>query len=304
MTNLHNHSHSNHNHSHTEHTDGDGIKSAFFLNLFFAIIEIIGGLLTNSFAILSDALHDMGDTAAIGLSFFLEKIAQKKRDERYSYGYKRVSLLAGLLSTIVLLFGSSFIIYGAIHRLYEPGEVNSAGMFLLSILGITINGMAFFRLNNSDKANIKAVRLHLLEDVLGWVAVFFGSMIIYFTGYTWIDPALSLLIALFILYNAYINLRSFTRIFLQGLPSGIEENKLISELEEIEGVVSLHDLHIWSMDGTYNIMSVHLVVKDETNKDEIIAIRTKAKAIIRNCDIKHETIEIGYCSVDCEYLDC
>jgi len=301
----HDHSHS-HNHGHNHHHDNSekGIKSAFILNLSFAVIEIIGGILTNSYAILSDALHDLDDSVAIALSYILEKVSHRKRDEFYSYGYKRVSLLAGLLSTVILFTGSLFIIYGAIGRFLEPGEVNSAGMFLLAILGVAVNGMAFFKLGTSDKANIKAVRLHLLEDVMGWLAVIVGSVIIYFTGFTWIDPLLSVIIAIYILYNAFINLRSFTRIFLQGLPSGIDEMSLRSRLESIPGVVSLHDLHIWSMDGSYNILSVHLVVKDGTPSSQIVALRKEAKEIIKKFDIHHETVEIGYCPEDCEYLDC
>ncbi|MCC6636587.1 MAG: cation transporter, partial [Ignavibacteriaceae bacterium] len=152
--------------------------------------------------------------------------------------------------------------------------------------------------------NIIDFRLHLLEDVMGWLAVIVGSVIIYFTGFTWIDPLLSVIIAIYILYNAFINLRSFTRIFLQGLPSGIDEMSLRSRLESIPGVVSLHDLHIWSMDGSYNILSVHLVVKDGTPSSQIVALRKEAKEIIKKFDIHHETVEIGYCPEDCEYLDC
>lgn len=309
MGHDHNHVHGHgHHHGHHHHpAEGDstaGIKSAFWLNFFFAIIEIAGGILTNSYAILSDAVHDLGDTAAIGMSFILEKVSHKKRDSNFSYGYKRVSLLAGLLSTIILLMGSLFIIYGAVMRLIEPGEVNSAGMFLIALLGVAVNGMAFFRLKGDDKANVKAVRLHLLEDVLGWVAVIIGSVIIYFTGFTWIDPLLSLGISVFILYNAVLNLSSFSRIFLQGMPSGLVEDDLKKELAAIPGVESLHDLHIWSMDGTYNIMSVHLVVKEEHGRESVSRIRGEARVVARKFGINHDTIEIGYCSDDCEFVDC
>ncbi|GJQ33639.1 MAG: cation transporter [Ignavibacteriaceae bacterium] len=309
MGHDHNHVHGHgHHHGHHHHpAEGDstaGIKSAFWLNFFFAIIEIAGGILTNSYAILSDAVHDLGDTAAIGMSFILEKVSHKKRDSNFSYGYKRISLLAGLLSTIILLMGSLFIIYGAVMRLIDPGEVNSAGMFLIAMLGVAVNGMAFFRLKGDEKANVKAVRLHLLEDVLGWVAVIIGSVIIYFTGFTWIDPLLSLGISVFILYNAVLNLSSFSRIFLQGMPSGLVEDDLKKELAAIPGVESLHDLHIWSMDGTYNIMSVHLVVKEELGRETVSRIRGEAREVSRKFSIVHDTIEIGYCSDDCEFVDC
>lgn len=308
MSHHHSHSHGHHHHHHHDHGGeggvSEGIKSAFWLNLIFAVIEIAGGILTNSYAILSDAFHDLGDTAAIGLSFILEKVSLKKRDRNFSYGYKRVSLLAGLLSTMILLTGSLFIIHGAVNRLIQPGEVNSAGMFLIAILGVAVNGAAFFKLKGEDKANAKAVRLHLLEDVLGWVAVIIGSVIIYFTGFTWIDPLLSLMISVYILYNAAINLTSFTKIFLQGTPTGLDEEKLVKKLGAIQGVESLHDLHIWSMDGSYNIMSVHLVVKEDLGREETLRIRTAAREVARNFGVSHDTIEIGYCNEDCEFINC
>lgn len=308
MSHHHSHSHGHHHHHHHDHGGeggvSEGIRSAFWLNLIFAVIEIAGGILTNSYAILSDAFHDLGDTAAIGLSFILEKVSLKKRDRTFSYGYKRVSLLAGLLSTMILLTGSLFIIHGAVNRLIQPGEVNSAGMFLIAILGVAVNGAAFFKLKGEDKANAKAVRLHLLEDVLGWVAVIIGSVIIYFTGFTWIDPLLSLMISVYILYNAAINLTSFTKIFLQGTPTGLDEEKLVKKLGAIQGVESLHDLHIWSMDGSYNIMSVHLVVKEDLGREETLRIRTAAREVARNFGVSHDTIEIGYCNEDCEFINC
>ena len=308
MSHHHSHSHGHHHHHHHDHGGeggvSEGIRSAFWLNLIFAVIEIAGGILTNSYAILSDAFHDLGDTAAIGLSFILEKVSLKKRDRNFSYGYKRVSLLAGLLSTMILLTGSLFIIHGAVNRLIQPGEVNSAGMFLIAILGVAVNGAAFFKLKGEDKANAKAVRLHLLEDVLGWVAVIIGSVIIYFTGFAWIDPLLSLMISVYILYNAAINLTSFTKIFLQGTPTGLDEEKLVKKLGAIQGVESLHDLHIWSMDGSYNIMSVHLVVKEDLGREETLRIRTAAREVARNFGVSHDTIEIGYCNEDCEFINC
>ena len=178
--------------------------------------------------------------------------------------------LSNIFAVFFILLGTSMIAnaQNSVEEIVKEWEraktYISAGMFLLATLGVAVNGMAFFKLGTSDKANIKAVRLHLLEDVMGWLAVIVGSVIIYFTGFTWIDPLLSVIIAIYILYNTSINLRSFTRIFLQGLPSGIDEMSLRNRLESIPGVVSLHDLHIWSMDGSYNILSVHLVVKDGT----------------------------------------
>ena len=293
-----------HQHSHIHHnTFSKGIQWAFFLNLSFTIIEIGGGFYTNSMAILSDALHDLGDTLAIGLAWYFEKFSKKKRDGHFTYGYKRFSLAAAIINSIILLIGSLFIIYETIPRLLHPEKVLPEGMLLLALLGIAANGAAVLVLKSGHSANEKTVRLHLMEDVLGWIAVLLGSIIMIVWEVPVIDPILSLLIALYILINAYKNLKEFLSVILQGIPNHIDIHQLEEELKRIHQVCTVHDIHLWSLDGNYHIMSLHLVVKDHTASQQIITIKEEAKKIILSYQIQHPTIEIEFESEECRHED-
>lgn len=276
---------------------------AFFLNFGFAVFELAGGFLSNSVAIMSDALHDLGDSLAILLAMFLEKISVRKRDDNYSYGYKRFSLLSAVISSLIVAAGSLFILYEAVQRVFNPEATNSAIMFLMAIAGIVINYMGYRRLESSER-NQRAIKLHLLEDILGWVSVLVASVVIYFTNLTVIDPAISIAIALFILYKAILNIKEFVRIFLQAVPDDVESSSVLDEVRKIEGIRSVHDFHLWTMDGNYNVLTLHVVIERETDPEHIIRIRKQIREISRKYKIDHETIEIGYCNEECEFVDC
>lgn len=302
----HHHSHHGHSHGHqTHHHDSmANLKMAFWFNFSFTIIEIIGGLFTNSMAILSDALHDLGDSLAIGMSWYFEKISDKKKDHNFSYGYGRFSLLAALISSIILLVGSVFIIYETIPRLINPQPVHVEGVFVLAIIGVLVNGAAVFRLRKGDTANEKVVRLHLLEDVLGWVAVLIGSILMYLFGWMILDPILSIGIALFILWNVFKNLREFIKIILQGVPTDLHLDNFTDRIGQMEHVINVHDVHIWSLDGKYHILSVHVVVEDDTTADDIITMKNEVRKQIREMGILHETLEFEYKRETCDLVDC
>jgi cobalt-zinc-cadmium efflux system protein len=274
---------------------------AFLLNFFFTIIEFIGGLYTNSMAILSDAVHDMGDTIAIGGAHWLEKVAERGRDNRYTYGYKRFSTLGALITSVILLAGCIIIVYEAIPRLIEPQEVMAMGMFWMAILGIVFNGIAVLRLRGgNDSLNNRAVMLHLMEDVVGWIAVLIGSLVIKFTGWYWVDPLLSLAVAGYILYNVILNLRAILSVFLQTTPPGFNLEVLTKELRNIESVSDVHDVHTWSLDGNYHVLSLHLVVNDAVSRDRLIEIRAEANKIVRDYDIDHPTIALEFEGEECD----
>ncbi len=280
------------------------LQTAFLLNFFFTIIEIVGGFLTHSMAIMSDAVHDLGDTVAIGLSWYFEKFSLRKRDNQFSYGYRRFSLVAALMSSIVLLVGSFFIIFEAIPRIKEPAAVNGTGMLGLACLGILINGFAVLKLKTGKSANEKVVRLHLLEDVLGWGAVLIGSILIILFDIPVIDPILSLLISGYILWNVFSNLRDIVRVFLQGIPGDINIDKVVEKMKTVPNVESVHDVHIWSLDGQYHVLSAHIVVPDDLDKERIVIMKNNIRKVIRQFDIEHETLEVGYLSESCDYTTC
>ncbi|WP_436515867.1 cation diffusion facilitator family transporter [Ekhidna sp. To15] len=288
-----------HSHHHHDHSEGN-IKVAFFLNLSFAIIEFIGGLWTNSVAILSDALHDLGDSLTLGVSWYFAKVAKKKRTTGFSYGYKRFSVLGALINSIVLVTGSIFIIIEAIPRLFNPVNPNTEGMIYLALGGVVVNGAAAFKLSKGGSLNEKAVYTHLLEDILGWVAVLIGATVMHFWNFPIIDPMLSVFIAAFILFNVYKNLKESFKIILQGTPSGVDINKIHKAILDIPNVKDVHDCHTWSMDGEYHILSIHLVISGNLKLSELEGIKKEAKNRISKLGINHITIEFEPEDTNCE----
>lgn len=284
------HSHSHHHHSH-EHGSRSNIKLAIWLNTLFAVVEIVGGLYTNSVAILSDALHDLGDSVSLGLAYYFEKKSVQGRDENYSYGYKRFSLLGAFISSLILVIGSVFIITESIERLSAPEAPHAQGMFVLAAVGLIVNLIAMLRLKKGDSITERVLSLHFLEDVLGWAAVLVGSVVMMMADIPVLDPILSLLIAGYILLNVYKNLRDVFRILLQGTPETIELSEIKAKILAIPQVVDTHDIHTWTMDGRYNVMTLHVVVQKDTSAEKIEAIKKEIRHSIGHMNIQHMTIE-------------
>lgn len=294
-----------HNHSHShDHSDVKNIKVAFFLNLGFTVIEIVGGVLTNSIAILSDAVHDLGDSLSLGLAWYFQKVAKRGSDKSYSYGYKRFSLLGAIINSIVLVVGSVFILSEAIPRIISPQESNAKGMFLLAILGVIVNGAAVLRLQKGHSLNEKVVSLHLLEDVLGWVAILIGSVLMHFFDIPILDPIMSVGIAIFILYNVYKNIGQSMKIILQGIPDNIDLDKLRDKILGMEDIDGVHDLHVWSIDGEYNILTLHIVLKKDVDPDTLIDLKTTVRKMLTDEGIQHATIEFEDRDENCEFENC
>ena len=287
-------------HSHTHSKDQTGnIRVAFFLNLGFTLFEIVGGFYTNSLAILSDAVHDLGDSLSLGMAWYLEKHSHKESDERYSYGYRRFSLLAALVNTIVLVVGSLFVLSEAIPRLLNPEHSNAEGMALLAIVGIAVNGAAVLRVRHGQSLNAQVIAWHLLEDVLGWVAVLIVSIALIFTDIHILDPILSILISLYVLYNVVRNLRKTLALFLQAVPDSIALPEVEHALASIDGVHSVHHTHIWSLDGEHHVLTTHLVVDAEAGKETLMRIKRDANLLTVGMGLEHATIELEFESEDC-----
>ena len=239
------------------------ILIAFILNISFSIIEFFGGIFTNSVAILSDSIHDLGDALSIGISYFLEKKSKKKADNKYTYGYIRFSVLGGVITTTILLVGSILVIIGAIKRLLDPVEVNYSGMIIFAIIGIILNFIAAHVTREGDSLNQKSVNLHMLEDVLGWVVVLIGAIIMNFTDISIIDSIMSIGVALFILINSLSNLKVVLDIFLEKTPNDVDIEELKKHLQEIKDVEDIHHIHVWSIDGYNNYATMHIVTKSK-----------------------------------------
>lgn len=304
MTDKQNHDHS-HNSGIGSHNHGSSknITTAFFINLIFTVIEIIGGLLTNSVAILSDAVHDLGDSISLLFSLIMGKLSIKKGNKVLTYGYKRYSLLGAVFSSLVLIIGSTFIIYNAVKRIFDVEEVHATGMLLMSIAGIVFNGAAALRLKNDDSLNSKVVFLHLLEDVLGWVSIFVISIIMHFVDLPILDPILSIVIAVFMLSRIVPTLMKIGRIFLQYKPDDVEIKEIKEKIEGRKEVIEIHDIHLWSLDGTNHIFSCHVVVDDKLNKKQIMELTRDLKHELEHMGINHSTLEMETEEAECDPCD-
>ncbi|MBQ6538792.1 MAG: cation transporter [Bacilli bacterium] len=240
---------------------------AFILNISFSIFEFFGGLFTNSVAILSDAIHDLGDALSIGISYFLEKKSKKKADKKYTYGYVRYSVLGGVITTTILLVGSILVIIASVKRLFNPVDINYHGMIIFAVIGVIVNFIAAYTTREGNSINQKAVNLHMLEDVLGWVVVLVGAIIMNFTDIKILDPIMSIGVAIFILVNALKNLKKVLDVFLEKTPNDIDIDELKEHLLKINEVEDIHHIHIWSIDGYNNYATMHIVTKSNNIKE-------------------------------------
>jgi len=296
--------HHSHHHTHVHSPEsGKNIAIAFLLNFSFTIIELVGGLLTNSVAILSDALHDLGDSISLALAWYFQKVSGYSPSARYSYGYKRFALLGALINATVLLLGSVFVIYASVMRILQPQYVKVEGMFLLAILGVIINGVAVWRTHKSSGINERIVSLHLLEDVLGWIAVLIASVVMMFVEVPILDPILSIGISVFVLYNVVRNLIATFNVILQGVPSDIKLIELQKKVEQLDAVISVHDLHVWSLDSQYNIASLHAVISPEMTLDQMAQLKQKIKLLMLAEQIEHTTVEFETEQEECHPCD-
>ena len=263
------------------------ILIAFILNLCFSLFEFIGGIITGSVAIISDAVHDVGDAASIGISFLLEKKSKRQPDENYTYGYARYSVIGSVITTLILLLGSAAVIYNAVLRIITPTEINYNGMIIFAFFGVCVNFLAALLTREGDSLNQKAVNLHMLEDVLGWAVVLIGSVIMRFTDLAIIDPLMSIGVAVFIFINAVKNLKEATEIFVEKTPDGVSVNEIKEHICEIDGVIDVHHIHVWSVDGHNNYATMHVV----TNK-EPSAVKEEIREELCEHGIGHLTLEL------------
>ena len=276
------------------------ILVAFLLNLFFSIFELIGGIFSNSVAIISDAVHDLGDSFSICLSYFLEKKSKKKPDDKYTYGYMRYSVLGAIITNTILITGSVLVIYNAIERLFNPVDINYNGMIIFAVFGVVVNFLAAYFTRDGDSLNQKAVNLHMMEDVLGWVVVLIGALVIKVTEINMIDSILSIGVACYVLIHALTSFKDIVDLFLTKVPSGVNVSELSKHILEIDGVEDVHHVHVWSMDGVNNYATMHIV----SNKKDISKIKKSIREELEEHGINHVTIEIDNNKDECSDKEC
>ena len=276
------------------------ILIAFLLNILFSIFELVGGIFTNSVAIVSDAIHDFGDSVSIGISYFLEKKSKKKPDNKYTYGYTRYSILGAIITNTILITGSVLVIYNAIGRIVNPVKINYDGMIIFAMFGVGINYIAARFTKEGESLNQKAVNLHMLEDVLGWGVVLIGAIIIKYTEITVIDPIMSILVAVFILINTIKSFKTIIDLFLEKTPDGVQIEELREHLLENKNILDIHHIHIWSIDGFNNYATMHIV----TNLKDTTELKNEVKKELKEHGISHTTIEIEDERYKCDEIEC
>ena len=275
------------------------ILIAFILNLSFSIFEFIGGIFTGSVAIMSDAVHDMGDAASIGFSFFLERKSKKQPDNTHTYGYARYSVLGGVITTFILLFGSVAVIINAVNKIINPTQINYDSMIVFAIIGVVVNFLAAYFTHSGESLNQKAVNLHMLEDVLGWAVVLIGAVVMRFTNFSLLDPIMSIFVAVFILVNALKNLKSVLDIFLEKTPRNISVDEIKNHICQIDGVSDAHHIHLRTLDGHNLYATMHIV----TDRDPH-TIKEKVREELAEHGITHSTLELETVGEHCHHKHC
>ncbi len=299
----HTHEHNHHSHSHHNHSlSEENISVAFFLNLFFVFIEIVGGFITNSFAILSDAIHDFGDCLAIGIAFFFEKLSNKKPDKKYTYGYKRYSLLSAIITSLILVIGSIAIIFGSIERFKNPEEIKSLPMLIIAFFGVIINGLAALKTSHGKSANEKAINLHMLEDVFGWIAVLIGSIFIHFFKWYFVDTLLSVIISFFLLYHSVKNILDTVNVLLEKTPENFDIDEYTTNVLMIPGVENVHHIHIWSLNGECTLGTIHIKLREDFFPEKYSQTQKEVIQMSNSFGIDHITLQIDIENSSCDAI--
>lgn len=272
---------------------------AFILNLSFSVFEYIGGIITGSVAIISDAVHDIGDAISIGAAFVFERKSKKKPNETYTYGYTRFSVLGSVITTFILLAGAVWVMYKSVLRMIHPAEINYNSMIIFAIVGVCVNLFAALLTRSGDSLNQKSVNLHMLEDVLGWIVVLLGAVVMRFTDLYILDPLMSMGVAIFIFICAAKNLKEALPIFLERVPRGISLDEIKKHICEIEGVADVHHIHIWSIDGHSHAATMHIEAKGDAHR-----LKEKVRATLKEHGISHATLEFEEENEPCREAHC
>jgi len=262
---------------------------SFFLNLSYAIVEFIAGGVFGSSAVLADSVHDLGDAVAIGISAVLETISNREEDSQYTLGYKRFSLLGALITAVILMTGSVFVILENITKLFNPQPVNDEGILWLGIIAVTINVLASLVVRKGKTKNESILSLHFLEDTLGWLAVILMAIILRFTDWYILDPFLSLVISFFILSKAIPRFWSTLKIFLDAVPEGIDIEQVKSDLEQLDHVASVNQLNLWTMDGLEKNAIVHVCLEHVKHMD---VCKESIRDLLKERGFQNVTIEV------------
>jgi cobalt-zinc-cadmium efflux system protein len=299
-----------HSQSHYQTGSHEKVNNAYLigisLNLVFVVIEVTVGLSVNSLSLLSDAGHNLADVVALALSLLAFRLMKVRSNEKYTYGYRKTSILVALLNTMFLLVSIGAIAYEAIHRFFNPSPTSGGTIAVVAAIGIVINSVtALMFLSNKEKdINIKSAYLHLMNDALISAGIVAGGIIIYYTNWFWVDSLFSLVVVVVILFSAWRLLRSSLRLSLDGVPGYINIADIIATAVKIKGVKGIHHIHVWAISTTENALTAHLVLQPETSSEDEERIKYNLKRQLEVKRIHHITLETEKGDVDCETITC
>lgn len=272
----------------------NSIRTAFFLNLTFTVLEIIGGLISGSIAILADSLHDFADSLSLGAGWYFENKSKKGSTDKYSYGYARFSLLGAMINAVTLLLGSIYIVYASVDRIINPQMPDAYWMLGISVLGIGLNGIGVWKLKSGKSINRQVMMVHLLEDALGWVAVLIGSIVLLFYNIPVLDPILAIVINLTVLVFAIVKLVQALKIFLQKVPKNVNLPEIRQKILCLDKVEEVSHLHVWSLTEEKAVVTVHVKVSDVTSLNDAGKVKQEIQNIFSDMDAEHISIDLKY----------
>ena len=299
-----------HTHDHSHLVKLTNVNGAFItgiaLNSLFVVIEAVIGFSIHSLSLLSDAGHNLADVGSLALSLLAFRLLKVKSNDKYTYGYRKTTILAALLNGVILLISIGAIAYAAIQRFSNPVSLPGKTIALVAGIGIVVNFLTafLFMKNKEHDLNVKSAYLHMLADGLVSVGIMAGGFIIYFTGWYWIDPVISIIIVIVILAGTWGLLKESLALTLDAVPKDIDINDIKRNAETINGVKDLHHIHVWAISTTENAMTAHLVIDYCDNKDQVRSIKDNLKHRLVHMNIQHITLETEYTNEDCPEEDC
>lgn len=291
----HHHNH-DHGHQHAHPNNKKVLLFSFIIITLYMIVEAVGGFVTNSLALISDAGHMLSDAVALGIALLAFTFGEKAVNTGKTYGYRRFEILAATLNGVTLIAISLYIFYEAIGRFIHPPEVATVGMLIISIVGLLVNILvAWIMMRGSDtenNLNMRGAYLHVISDMLGSIGAIAAALLMMFFGWGWADPLASVIVAVLVLRSGFFVTKSSLHILMEGTPANVDVNDLVQTIKKVEGVHGVHDVHVWSITSNLNALTAHIVVDGTLTIYEAETLVQKIEHMLEHKDIKHVTLQV------------
>lgn len=292
------HLHNKHEHHHSlEHMSNSKLLWVTLLNFSITLVQIVGGIISNSLSLLSDAVHNLGDSMAIFIAFLAGKMSNKKADAKHTFGHKRIQILAALFNALVLIIICVYLLFEAYQRFKNPEPIKGKIMLIIASFGLLANliSVLILKKNKEDNLNVRAAYLHLLGDTLSSVAVIVGGIAIWLWDIVWIDPIITALVSLYIMWHTWHVVKETVDILMQSVPQNISLTAIKSTVELHEEVDNLHHLHIWNLDDNHTHLEAHINLKNNVTMSEMMQIKSEIDKLLKiKFHISHITLQMGY----------